>query len=133
MSENPARNFAQKASSYTKDTMEKSKTVAEETTKVIEQSYITASKGAVDFNLKLIDMAQDNVNSAFDFARQLPYVKSPSAFFELSAEHARKQFENLTAQTQELTGLAQKAITEATQSLQTGAAKTFDQRLNKRA
>jgi phasin len=120
MPENTARNVAQKATAYTTDTLEKVKTTAEETTKAVEQSYLTASK---DFNLKLIDMAQDNMNAAFDFARQLSHVKSPSEFFELSTSHARKQFEKLTAQSQHLTGLARKGITEAGQSLQTGAGK----------
>jgi hypothetical protein len=48
-------------------------------------------------------------------------------------EHARKQFQNLTAQAQDLSGLTQKAMTEAAQSLQTGVARavTLDDRLNK--
>jgi hypothetical protein len=77
--------------------------------------------------LRNVLIAQGNMNAAFDFARELSQAKSPSAFLELSAAHARKQLENLTTQTQHLTGLAQKSITEATQSLQTGVAKTFNQ------
>jgi hypothetical protein len=90
----------------------------------MEHSYVTASKSAVDVNLKLIDMAEETINSAFEFARQVPEIKSPSAFFELSAAHTRKQFETLTKQTQHLTGLAQQAVTETVQSWQT-VAKTF--------
>src|SRR5262245_25565733 len=112
MQENVARNFTQKATAETVETLNKSKKSAQETTKIMEQSYVAASKGAVDFNLKLLDMAQENLNATLDFARQLSHVKSPSDFFELSAEHTRKQFEKLTAQTQDLTGLAQKAIKE---------------------
>ena len=59
----------------------------------MERTYSTASKGAADFNLHLLEMAQENMNAAFDFARQLTRVKSPSEFFELSAAHMRKQFE----------------------------------------
>ena len=125
MAENTARNFAQKATTYTKDAMEKSKTAAEETTKVMEQSYMTASKGAVDFNLQLIDIAQANMNAAFDFARELSQVKSPSEFLELSTAHARKQVESFTEQTRHLTTLAQKTTTEVTQPLQTAGAKNF--------
>jgi phasin len=132
MPEHPARNFAQKATSDTIDTLERSKATVQEASKIMEQSCVNASKGAVDFNLKLMDIAQDNVNAAFDFARQLSHVKSPSAVLELSAEHARKQFQNLTAQAQELTGLTQKAMTEAAQSLQTGVARAakLDDRSN---
>ena len=91
----------------------------------MERTYSTASKGAADFNLHLLEMAQANMNAAFDFARQLTHVKSPSEFFELSAAHARKQFETFTEQTQRLTTLAQKVTTDAAQPLQTEVAKTF--------
>src|SRR5436190_13951709 len=121
MPDNAARNFSQKASADTIDALEKSKASAQETTKIMEQSYVRASKGAVDFNLKLIDMAQENLNAAFDFARQVPTVKSPSEFLELSVSHARTQFESLTKQTQHLTGLAQNAIKETAESWQSAA------------
>jgi hypothetical protein len=126
MAENTARNFAQRATAYTEDTFEKSKMTAQEATKIMEHSYVTASKSAVDFNLKLIDMAQESINAAFDFARQMPEVKSPSAFFELSTTHTRKHLENLTRQTKHLTGLAQQAVTETAESWQS-ATKTFNQ------
>jgi len=122
---------ARKATADTIVLLGRSKTSAQETAMIVEQSYVVVSKGAVEFNLKLIDIAEDNVNAGFDFARQLPNVKSPSVFFELSAEHTRKQFERLTAQTQELTELAQKAIRETAQCLQAGVSKTLDERLTK--
>jgi phasin family protein len=90
----------------------------------MQQTYSAGSKGAVDFNVHLLDIAQANMNEAFDFARQLARVTSLSQFMELSAAHARKHFETLTEQTQQLTTLAQKVTTEAAQPL-TGAAKTF--------
>ena len=124
--ENAARNFVQKAITDTNETWEKSRKTAEENRKLLEHSYVTASKSAVDFNLKLIDMAQQNVNAAFDFARQLTRVTSPSEFFELSAAHAQKQFQAFTEQTQQLTTLAQKVTTEAAQPFQTGVAKTHN-------
>ena len=73
-----------------------------------------------------LDIIQANTNAAFDFARQLTRVTSPSEFFELSAAHARKQVETLTKQTQDLTQLAQKVTTQAGQPFQT-VAKTFNQ------
>ena len=124
MQERATRNFAQKATDETLDRLEQWKASAQEGTKIVEQSYVTAFKGATDFNLKLMDMARDNINAAFDFARQLSQVKSPSTLFELSAEHARKQVERLTDQARELTGVAQKTMTETTQSLQKASSKT---------
>ena len=125
MAENVAREFAEKSAERVKDTYGKVQAAAEETTKVMERTYSTASKGAADFNLHLLEIAQVNTNAAFDFARQLTRVKSPSEFFELSAAHARKQFETFTEQAQRLTTLAQKVTTDAAQPLQSEAAKTF--------
>jgi phasin len=126
MTENVAREFAEKSAARAKDTYGKAQAAAEETTKVMERSYSTASKGAADFNLHLLEMAQENMNAAFDFARRLTRVKSPSEFFELSTAHVRKQFETFSGQTQQLTTLAQKATADAAHPLQAEVAKPFN-------
>ena len=61
MIEKAARDFADKTTAYTKDALEKSKTAAAETTRVVEQSYKTASEGAVEFNLQFIEIAQSEL------------------------------------------------------------------------
>jgi phasin len=124
MPENVARQLTEKGAAYAKDTYAKTQATAGETTKVMQQTYAAASKGAADFNLHLLDIVQANMNAAFDLARQLAHVTSPTQFFELSAAHARKQFETLSEQTRDLTQLAQKVTTEAAQPL-SGVAKTF--------
>jgi hypothetical protein len=53
MAENSTREFTQKATEYS----ERAKRAANETTKVMEQSYAAASKGALDFHTKFIDIA----------------------------------------------------------------------------
>jgi phasin len=125
MTENVAREFAEKSAERVKDTYGTVQAAAEETTKVMQRTYSTASKGAVDFNLHLLEIAQENINITFDFARQLTRVKSPSEFFEMSAVHMRKQFETFTEQAKHLTTLAQKVTTDAAQPLQSEVAKTF--------
>jgi len=81
---------ADKAAAYAADTFDKTKTTSKEATTAIEQTYVTASKSVVDFNLKLLEMAEQNVSVAIEFARRLPEAKTPAAFFELSAEHAHR-------------------------------------------
>jgi phasin family protein len=66
------------------------------------------------------------MNAAFDFAQQLMSVKSPSELFELSAAHARKQFEMLSKQIKQLSALVQKVATDTAQPLQSGTTKAFD-------
>jgi phasin family protein len=53
-------------------------------------------------------------------------VKSPSEFVELSTAHAHKQFEAMTAQTRELTELAQKVTTEIAAPIKSGITKAFN-------
>ena len=45
---------------------------------------------------------------------------------ELSTAHARKQFEALTAQSKELSALAQKVATETAEPIKTGMNKAFN-------
>ena len=106
------RELAAKGVTQARDTYEKAKAATEKATDRLKDAYTTAAKGATDYNLKVIEIARTNTNTAFDNARELLEVKSLSEFVELSSAHARKQFEAMTAQTKELTELAQKVTTE---------------------
>jgi len=78
-------------------------------------------------NNKLLKFAQTNTNTAFEFAKRLLDVKSPSEFIELSTERTRKQFETLTEQTTELAALAQRVTLASTEPLKAGVTKAFGQ------
>ena len=52
-------------------------------------------------------------------------AKSLSEVVELSTSHARKQFETLTAQSKELTALAQKVAAETAEPLKAGVTSAF--------
>ena len=65
------------------------------------------------YNLKMIDMARANTEGVFEFARQLATAKSPSEMVELWTSHARKQYEILSEQINELTSLGQKMASES--------------------
>jgi phasin len=119
------REIAEKSVSQAKETYEKMKSAAEEATDVIEDTYATASKGASDYGLKVIEVARENTNAAFDFATQLMTVKSLSEVVELSTAHTRKQFEALTAQTKELAAIAQKVATETAEPVKESFGKAF--------
>lgn len=119
------REFAEKGVSQAKDNWEKMKVAGEEATNMIEESYAATAKGAADYGLKLIEVARTNANSAFDFAGELLGAKSFSEAIELSTSHARKQFDTAAAQTKELTALAQKVATEASEPVKTSLTKAF--------
>ncbi len=119
------REFAERGVAQAKDTYEKMKAAAEEATDVLETTYSTATKGASDYGLKMIEAARMNTNAAFDFFGELITAKSPSEAIELSSAHARKQFETLTAQSKELGALAQKFATETAEPIKNGMNKAF--------
>jgi|SRR5580693_3634440 phasin len=119
------REFAERGVAQAKDTYEKMKAAAEEATDVLETTYSTASKGASEYGMKVIDTARINTNAAFDFANELITAKSFSEVIELSSAHARKQFEALTVQGKELGALAQKVATDASEPLKSGMSKAF--------
>ena len=121
------RDMAEKSLSQAKDSYEKMKSVAEEATGLLEDTYATASKGAADYALKVIEISRVNANSTFDFAAQLLGAKTFSEVIELSSSHARKQFETLSEQTKELASLAQKVATEAAEPIKEGMTKAAKQ------
>ena len=119
------REFAERGVAQAKDTYEKMKAAAEEATDVLETTYSTASKGAADYGLKVIETTRVNTNAAFDFYGELITAKTLSEVIELSSAHARKQFEALTAQSKELGALAQKVATETAEPIKSGMNKAF--------
>jgi phasin len=119
------REFAEKSASQAKDTYEHMRSAAVEATDGLEDSYASASKGASDYGLKVIEVARVNTNAAFDFYSQLFALKSYSEVVELSTAHARKQFEIVTAQTKDLATLAQKVMAETVEPVKDRVTKVF--------
>ena len=119
------REFAERGVAQAKDTYEKMKAAAEEATDVLETTYSTATKGASDYGLKVIEVARTNTNAAFDFAGEIMAAKTLSEVVELMSAHARKQFEALTEQSKELAALAQKVATESSEPIKSGMNKAF--------
>src|SRR6476646_1496895 len=120
------REFAERGVAQAKDTYEKMKAAAEEATDVLESTYSTATKGASDYGLKVIEVARTNTNAAFDFAGEIMAAKTLSEVVELTSAHARKQFEALTAQSKELFALKDTAATETAEPIKAGMNKAFN-------
>jgi phasin len=119
------REFAERGVAQAKDTYEKMKAAAEEATDVLETTYSTATKGASDYGLKVIEVARANTNAAFDFAGEIMAAKTLSEVVELTNAHARRQFEQLTAQSKELNALAQKVAADTAEPIKNGFNRAF--------
>jgi phasin len=111
------REFAEKGITQAKDSYARMKTAAEEATGVLETTYATASKGAADYSLKVVEMARANSNAAFDLAAELLGARTLAQVVEISTSHTRKQIEQMSAQAKELATLAQKVATETVEPM----------------
>jgi phasin len=120
---------AEKGVAQAKDTCEKARLATEQATDLLKDTYATSAKGATNYNLKIMEFARINTNTAFEYALELMGVKHPSEFVALSTAHARKQFETMMAQTKELTELAQKVATEITEPVKAGLTKAFNNKI----
>ncbi len=131
MTENKAKatdgfhEIAEKGIAQAKTSFDKAKAANDHGADIFKNSYATATKGATDYNLKFIEIARVNTNTAFDYAHAMLAVKSVPEFFELSTAHARKQFELMTVQTKELAALAQKMTTDVAEPLKTEVTRAF--------
>lgn len=119
------REFAEKGVKQAKDTYDRMKSAAEETTDMLETSYTAASKGAAEFNLKALDALRANVNASFDFTSAMFGTKSLAEATELSTAHFRRQFEAFTGQARDFSALAQKIAADASEPLKAGVSKNF--------
>jgi phasin len=108
-----------------KHTFEKASEAGQETTRRLEDTYLRATQGSIEYQRKALAIAQAHFDATFDWAQELVGVKSPSEFMEVSLNHARRQFEALTEQTRELASLAQKAATNSIEPLTNGVTSAF--------
>ncbi len=119
------REMADKGTAQVKASYDKMSAATAEMSGVLKNAGATVAQGFKDSNAKVLEFARTNSNAAFDYANQLLEVKSPTEFIQVSTEHARKQFDVLSAQSKELTALSQKVMLETAEPLKAGAAKVF--------
>ena len=110
------RNFVDKSTKVARETFE-------EGSAAIEQNFSSVLEKSRDLNVKLLEMARDNAEATFDFAREIATAKTPSDLAEALSTHANKQFELFNTQMRELASLAQTIAGSGTGPF----ARSFDQ------
>ena len=113
------REAAETGSAQAEQTLKKVSGATADAASLMRDTYATAAVRTQEYNAKFIEFAQKNTKAAFEFAQQLTSVKSPSEFFEFSANETRKQFEILTEQGRELSMLAQKIVSATAERVET--------------
>lgn len=120
------REMAEKGVEQAKENYARIRNAAEEATDIAEDTYLTATRGATELNLKAIEALRTNVNANFDYARELLAAKSFSEAMELSAGYMRRQFETFADQAKEFTAVAQKVAADASAPLKASASRSMN-------
>ena len=111
---------AEKSAAQTKQAFEKVTAAATEATDLMKNAYATTIKGAQEYNAKVLEFAHANTTAAFEYARQISGVRSPSELFALSSAYFQQQSEVLSRQAAELMAIVQKATVATTKPLNSG-------------
>ncbi len=93
--------IAERSIAQTREVYERSKHTLQAVLASWERSFGAAGQGTIGLNRKLIDIADRNINNAFDLTTNLARAKN---FADVMASHAnywRKQFGNLSAEAEE--------------------------------
>jgi phasin len=109
--------LAEQGARRVKESSEKMKAVSEEMTGALSESYLTTAKGASDYGLKVIQIANANAASALDFVSDLMTTKSVPEMVQLSTAQVRKNLQAASAQNVELWQLAQRVATETAEPI----------------
>jgi phasin family protein len=120
-----AKKFAKHHNEDVKRTIEKVTVAGEEATRRMEDIYSKVTQETIEFQQRLLATTHANVDAAFECARELLGVTSPSEFIQVSTEHARQQFEAVRQQTKELAEIAQKTAIKSMGPLASGFSGTL--------
>jgi phasin len=109
----------------TRAAYERFRASAEQATSSLETSYTTANEGLNALGAKTIEAFRLNANASFELIKALISASSLSEAIELQNEHARKQFEILSAQVKDISCLAQKVVSDTAEPLKSSLSKAF--------
>jgi phasin len=105
------RDLAERNIAQTRALYERSKDTFEAVLASWRKSFGAANQGAVALNLKIMDIADRNIDTGFDFAMNLAGAKNMADAMQLQSAYWRKQIGQLQAQAEELRALS-KRVTE---------------------
>ena len=94
-------------------------------------SLDAAGQGAVALNHKIIDIADRNISSSFDFATRLLASKNLVEALELQTDYWRRQFGELRMQAEEVRVLLEKVTTTAAEPIKEQAVRDLEEAIKR--
>jgi phasin len=109
--------LAQRSVAQTRELYERSRDTLRSVYESWEKSFGAAGKGAVAFNRKVIDIAERNINTGFEFAANLAGAKNLAEAMELQTSYWREQFNEVRAQAEEVQALTRKVSADVAEPI----------------
>ncbi len=120
------RALAEKTVNQTREAYERGKGALDDSIDALERSFDAAGQGATAFNRKLIDIAQRNLNSGFDLAKNMAGAKTIGEMVELQSAFIRNQFEVFSSQASEIRALTTKIAADTSEPIKDQMSRSMD-------
>jgi hypothetical protein len=117
--------FAQKSVDQAQAAFDKASDLAHSNMQYFDAAAGAFKARAADIQLKTMEIAQINMNSAFTFVRKAFAAKDPTEFATLHQDFVRDQFASFSRQASELNELAVLLTQETVKPMQDGVLKSF--------
>jgi len=122
------RSMNEKTVAQTREVYDRSKDAFDTSVSTLERTFDAAGQGVAAFNRKIVDIAQRNVNAAFDLAKSLAGAKNLAEILQLQGAYWQKLFGNLTSQAEEVRALSTKVAAAAGEPLKEQVKRGVDDR-----
>jgi phasin len=118
--------LAQKSVDQAQAAVERVGEFAHDNLQVFDAATTALKTRTADFQLKVMEMAQGNLDATFDFARRALTVSDPSEFFKLQQDFLKQRFEQITRQSKELSELSVLFAKESSKPFQDSWARSLN-------
>jgi hypothetical protein len=122
-----ARELGETSVAQTREAYERSKNALEAAVDTMARSFDALGQGAAALNRKIIEIAQENVNSGFDLAKSLATARTLAEVVELRAIYWRKQLSALAAQAEEVRALSTKVAADMAAPIKAHVTRSIEQ------
>lgn len=119
------RSIAEKTLTQSRAAYEAAKDAVDDATDALETSIDQAGKNAKNFNLKLIDMAQENVEASFEFMRDLACAKDVTEAVAAQTTYVRRQIGAVSTHAKQISELTAKLAENASKPLKDQMSKSL--------
>lgn len=111
------RSLAENTMSKSRDFYENARDAVGQATEALENTITNTGENMYKVNIKMLDMAQENVTSSFDYAKSLASARDMNEILELQSHYALARMEKIASHTQQLGSMTSEIANSAVEPL----------------